>query len=135
MHIGKKIKYLVEHSDIKIQRISYALGYKSPQSLYDIYKREHITTDILEKICKFFNVSIYYFFNDEHISIIETSQVRDPGIAYLNKNVIDEKEFLCARIRELERTVRDKERINELLEEKIKKCMSEIDIPKTKQPA
>jgi hypothetical protein len=124
MHIGHKIKYLVEQSETPNKRIAYALGYKSAQSLYDIYERENITTDILKKVCGYFKLPVTYFFDEAD----KGNLIEDPKIEYRKKNNEDrEKSLLYDKIKLLEEN-------KALLEEKIKKCLSEIDGLRTKQP-
>lgn len=126
MHIGKKIKHLVEHSNLQVQQISYALGYKSPQSLYDIYKREHVTTDIIESVSRLLKVPASYFFeNDDNLIIVAEEQME-------YKIAGNEVKLLYERIHDLENAVKDKQKINELLELELERCKMELDAVKKK---
>jgi hypothetical protein len=103
MHIGKKIKYLVEHSDLPLQRISEELGYKSPQSLYDNYKREHVNTEVIVKACKLFKVSIKYFFDEPYDNSISVNE----SLSNYNAEKMDvEKELLRKHIVALEDNIK-----------------------------
>lgn len=122
MHIGKKIKYLVEHSNLRMQDIALQLGKKSRQSLYNYYEQTHVSTELIEKLCKIFEVPITYFFENDQDYII----ISEPVEEYKQKNN-REKEWMSEKIRLLEEN-------KALLEEKIKKCLSELEAFKTEQP-
>ena len=112
MHIGKRIKQLIESTNIPDYKIAEAIGKKDRQSLYYYYSKQHVSTEVLERLSKLFKVPIKYFF-DENFEI-----------STVNESI--EKEWLLEKIRLLEEN-------KALLEEKLKNCSAGIDSIKTKQ--
>ena len=68
MHIGKRIKQLIESTNIPDYKIAEAIGKKDRQSLYYYYSKQHVSTEVLERLSKLFKVPIKYFF-DENFEI------------------------------------------------------------------
>lgn len=65
MHIGQRIKQLVESEKMTPGEFSKLLGKKSRGSAYDIWDREDINTKDLRKIAEHFGVSMSSFFEDK----------------------------------------------------------------------
>jgi len=59
-----KIRQLIKFKNITQQKFAEEIGL-SVQGLVRIYKKGNTTTDNLEKIAKYFNVPISYFFDNE----------------------------------------------------------------------
>ena len=64
MHIGKKIKSLMESSEVfNPSDFALALGKKNKQTYYDMIKREDINSGDLILVSKYFKVPITAFFD------------------------------------------------------------------------
>ncbi|WP_299760910.1 XRE family transcriptional regulator [uncultured Pontibacter sp.] len=64
MHIGKRIKEIVEKSRITNKELADRVG-TSENNIYKIYNKEHISTDVLLKISNALNIEIHSFFDSE----------------------------------------------------------------------
>lgn len=62
VHIGLKIKDLVESKKITVIELSKVLG-KSRQTVYNMYNEEDVSTEILKKINSELGIPISYFFD------------------------------------------------------------------------
>ena len=81
MHIGLKIKQLVELKKISPQELARKIGKKSKQSIYDYYKKESIDTAVLQKIADALEIPITAFFEDSENTNNNTytSSIHDRG--------------------------------------------------------
>ncbi|MBS1647354.1 MAG: helix-turn-helix transcriptional regulator [Bacteroidetes bacterium] len=65
MHIGNKIKNLVEaQKGVKNTDFAAKIGY-TEQGLYAIFRKEHLRTDVLENICNALNITLSDFFSND----------------------------------------------------------------------
>jgi transcriptional regulator with XRE-family HTH domain len=71
MNIGQKVKALKDRKNLSNSDFARLLG-MTESNLFSIYKREHTTTDVVEKIMKATGVPSSYFFDDK--AIINISQ-------------------------------------------------------------
>lgn len=65
MHIGNKIKELADNKKLSAQKLGKAIGI-SKQSVYALYKKEHISTSMLHKVADALGERISVFI-DENI--------------------------------------------------------------------
>lgn len=63
-HIGKKIKQLADKKNLSVQEIAYRVG-KTTTAIYDIYRKENINTDILNKMSSVLGVPMSYWFEED----------------------------------------------------------------------
>lgn len=69
MHIGEKVKTLRDRKGLSNSEFARLLG-MTESNLFSIYKREHTTTDVVEKILKATGVTSSYFFDDKALITI-----------------------------------------------------------------
>lgn len=70
MHIGQKIKQLVEKTNKLTHKDFAVLIGHTEQSLHGIYKKESIQVDLLETICNKLNISISNFFEEKKATLV-----------------------------------------------------------------
>jgi transcriptional regulator with XRE-family HTH domain len=63
MNIGLKIKDLATQRKVSVFELSEKTG-KSRQTIYDIFEKPHVNTEILVVLSEFFDVPITYFLTD-----------------------------------------------------------------------
>lgn len=86
MHIGKKIKTLMESSDsYSPVGFALALGKKNKQTYYDMVKRSDIHTKDLKKIAAYFKVPVTDFFDQEQLG--RENRYLEDRVAELEKRV------------------------------------------------
>lgn len=73
MHAGKKLKILVEENNVNQSEFAEKIGRKR-EYLYELYKKEHINTELLTKIAKYFGVRMSYFFDEDNNHVNESSE-------------------------------------------------------------
>ena len=67
LHIGKKIKEVWRKSRLKGTEFASAIN-RDRQVIYDIFKRESIDTELLQKISKVLNHDFFsYYSNENHV--------------------------------------------------------------------
>jgi len=113
MHIGKKIKELVKGKKMTNEEFA-ELIYKHPKYVYQIFKQEHINTELLQTISSVLNVPMVYFFKDEKVE----------------SYVSDIKEFYGNNYKE--RFIESLERENKLLHEDNSRLTKKVDQLKKK---
>ena len=79
MHIGKKLKKLVEERKVNQTEFAEQIGRKR-EYLYELYKKEHINTELLQIIAKYFSVSMSYFFDEDDNNVNEPLSVYGESI-------------------------------------------------------
>ncbi len=68
MHIGKKVKSLVENTEnLTVRAFAEALE-MTEQNCYKIFKSENLNTELLKKISDFLKVPITSFFEDSDVN-------------------------------------------------------------------
>ena len=63
MHVGKRIRALVETEGLSVTEVAQTID-KTRQTVYDLYNKEHVSTEILEKLSLKYAVPLAYFFDD-----------------------------------------------------------------------
>lgn len=114
MHIGHKIKQLIEDKKITKRFFAKQLGYKE-QSIHKIFASEDINTALLERIAHVLNVSIVYFFSEsgtDHNEYVVDKPIQSKPL---------ELQSLEKEIELLKRIITDKELIIKLQQEQLKK--------------
>jgi len=87
IHIGKKIREEVDRQNIPITAFSKKIS-RSRNVVYDIFERESVDTDLLNKIGKVLNCdffSIYSAQKDYAQDGIKSFNLREPEAAYKNQ--------------------------------------------------
>lgn len=99
-HIGLKIKQLIETKDIHFSQVMKCLGYQSRKAVYDLYEKQHVNTEILEKLSNFFDIPLQYFIEDDNILVTPKAEEK--------VNIDNNKETLFTKtITNLEEQVND----------------------------
>lgn len=60
INFGLKIRQLMEYKNEDAKALAAGIGY-STMGLYKILEREDVSTEILKKVCKHYNMDIAYF--------------------------------------------------------------------------
>lgn len=55
--IGEKIKVVLQYKGMTIQDLNQKMGYNSPSSLYNKFKRDNFSEEDLQEICKMLGCS------------------------------------------------------------------------------
>jgi len=63
MHVGKKIRELVKSNKMSNEDFAKILD-KHPKYVYKIFKQEHVNSEILEVLAKYFGIRMSYFFDE-----------------------------------------------------------------------
>ena len=63
IHFGNKLKKLIESSGKTNRVVAKKLG-MTENALYKIFNKEHVSTEIISKICNCLNVDFLSFLND-----------------------------------------------------------------------
>lgn len=123
-----KIKELCEQQKITMPVLASKIGISEP-GLYQIFRNKTLKVDILEKVARVLNVPIWVFFDldpekplteeieklkKENAGLIEQSEIRKNGIAYLNQKVDDYE-----RIIELQKNMIHQQGINDETKERL----------------
>lgn len=66
IHFGERIKYFLETNEISTNEAAKQLNY-TVQSLYTIFDKVDVSTSVLKKVCKAFDLSMSYFLNEEFV--------------------------------------------------------------------
>jgi len=88
IHIGNRVKLLLDRSGILKKDFAEKLGYKT-NNIYKIFSNEHLNTEILYKISEILNVSISDILKEEttyNVSEENKTVISEPNILY-NKEV------------------------------------------------
>jgi transcriptional regulator with XRE-family HTH domain len=103
--IKLKIKEIAERQKVSIPNIAAGIG-MTKSNMYNILSgNQKVSLELLEDLCKFFNVPMKYWFDDQE----QTSLVREDGesyVRYMNdlvaaqKTIIDMKDQEIQRMRE-----------------------------------
>lgn len=67
MHVGKKIKKILEERSVNKEEFAEKIGRKR-EYLYELFKKQHINTELLEIICEVLNVPMSYFLDSSFVS-------------------------------------------------------------------
>jgi len=88
IHIGNRVKLLLDRSGILKKDFAEKLGYKT-NNIYKIFSNEHLNTEILYKISEILNVSISDILKEEtiyNVSEENKTVISEPNTLY-NKEV------------------------------------------------
>lgn len=55
--IGEKIKIVLSYKQMTVQDLNKMMGYKSPSTLYNKFKRDDFSENDLKEICQILNCS------------------------------------------------------------------------------
>lgn len=55
--IGEKIKIVLSYKQMTVQDLNKMMGYKSPSTLYNKFKRDDFSENDLKEICQMLNCS------------------------------------------------------------------------------
>lgn len=102
MHIGQKIKQLVESKKMTPIEFAQLLGKKSRASAYDVWDREDINTKDLKIIASHFEVEMSYFFETKTKSKSKTES-NSANSDELKSYLMDQVREKDLRIIELEK--------------------------------
>lgn len=127
MTLKNKILILCGLNKMTVKQLAFRTGF-SEQSYYRWFKENSMEIKHLRKIAAFFKQDISYFFNEQ-----------DPNALQIDENVVQESKAVYVSNKDIEKSLLyDKIKLLEenkvLLEEKLKKCLAEVDVIKTKQP-
>ncbi|NMB65131.1 MAG: helix-turn-helix transcriptional regulator [Spirochaetes bacterium] len=64
VHIGEKIKERFEQSGLTVTSFSKKIN-RERSNVYDIFQRESIDTDLLQKICKILNHDFFQYYQEK----------------------------------------------------------------------
>lgn len=124
VNFGEIFTDLMESSPLSIAEIALKLGCKQP-NLYKLKQKESVDTQMLEKVCRTFEVSPLIFFDDDVLKYsIPTNRPQYKnnavlGKAIMNIGALDDIRNLKAILEEKNKQIEDKERfIRYLLNEK-----------------
>lgn len=123
VHIGQKIKKALEESKYSVTDFATKIN-KSRTVVYNIFERDTIDTGLLHKISKVLDHDFFSYYN-ENIGWV----AKDEQANYIKKNdllaILNEELQACKKqLAELEKKYELQEKINKLLEEKIKERYS-----------
>ena len=65
MHVGKKVKELIKSKRLTNEEFANIID-KHPKYVYQIFKQEHINTELLQVIAAYFGVGMSYFFDEDN---------------------------------------------------------------------
>lgn len=85
MHMGLKIKALIESKNLNLQDVAVSLGKKTRQSMYDMFEREHVNSNELSALSKLLNIPVGYFFDEQEESLHTAPAA--PADAYLEQRL------------------------------------------------
>ncbi|MEN9947669.1 MAG: hypothetical protein RL106_492 [Bacteroidota bacterium] len=90
--IGQEIKRVVKKRGITVEELAKALNVSQP-NIFDIYRRESIDTDLLERFCKVLNFNFFkiYYLKYQTDDDMEVASFYKEQIDFL-KNLVKEKE-------------------------------------------
>jgi transcriptional regulator with XRE-family HTH domain len=90
--IGQEIKRVVKKRGITVEELAKALNVSQP-NIFDIYRRESIDTELLERLCKVlhFNFFKIYYLKYQTDDDMEVASLYKEQIDFL-KNLVKEKE-------------------------------------------
>ena len=123
VHIGQKIKKALNESKYSVTDFATKIN-KSRTVVYNIFERDTIDTGLLHKISKVLDHDFFSYYN-ENIGWV----AKDEQANYIKKNdllaILNEELQACKKqLAELEKKYELQEKINKLLEEKIKERYS-----------
>lgn len=120
IHIGNRIKYLLDKNGMKKILFAEKLGY-TKNGIYKIFENENINTDTLYNIADILNLSITEFFVDNYNAENKPSLSSEPTMQYNenanktpNKNN-SELDILKSEFESLKKEINYLKEINELL--------------------
>ncbi len=106
MHVGQRIKELLNEKDISITAAAEAIG-KTRQTMYDLFEKPNISTDVLLKLSNTFFIPIEAFFTTLPVNNKGNSTTANPSAIPINS-------------KELEQWLLDRQKIIVLQEESLK---------------
>ena len=127
IHFGKRIKELSETKNLSVKELSQMTG-KTTQSIYDIFRKEDLGTDVLKQFADALKIPIVHFFLEspsslhtesgkpkERVnSIVENTSVHFNSVGDCEK----ELDKALAIIQQMELRIKDKDEMISLLKEK-----------------
>ncbi len=118
VHIGQKIKELVDAKKITAIELSKVLG-KSRQTVYNMYNDMDVSTEVIQKLNQELGIPFQYFFGDLGVDLVaEDKEGRTHLIELKNPHQTDDN-FWKEQIR-----LKDQLLIDE--KERLKKCEREL---------
>jgi transcriptional regulator with XRE-family HTH domain len=92
MHLGEKIKYYADLQGFTPSDLASKLD-KSTTAIYDIFRKPHISTEILEKFAEIFAIPLTSFFNETEKEIEKVIEVTEKPKNNSSKSVktLDDK--------------------------------------------
>jgi transcriptional regulator with XRE-family HTH domain len=117
MSIGLNITKLMEEKNVR--KIDLSRYLKVARNTLNDYleERTFMTTDTLEKLAKFFNVSVGYFFNEENTSPCASINASNHSVALGNHSVAGNISLIdCQKeLEHLRKILEEKERTIQIL--------------------
>lgn len=124
VNFGEIFTELMDSSPLSIAEIALGLGCKQP-NLYKLKQKESVDAQLLEKVCRLFEVSPLIFFDEDVLkNEIPANRLQNKnnvvlGKALMNIGALDDIRNLKAMLEEKNKQLEDKERfIRYLLNEK-----------------
>lgn len=120
IHIGNRIKYLLDKNGMKKILFAEKLGY-TKNGIYKIFENENINTDTLYNIAEILNLSITEFFVENYNAENKPSLTSEPTMHYNeNANKMPNKnnaelDILKSEFESLKKEINYLKEINELL--------------------
>lgn len=88
LHLGNKIKTIAEKQKLTVEDLATKTE-KTIQTIYDIFKKPHVNTQILEQFAEVFGMDIKDFFEDVENSKEESEILKDSGSNHYDKKMIE----------------------------------------------
>jgi transcriptional regulator with XRE-family HTH domain len=87
IHIGEKIKEVFEEKGLKMSSFSSSVG-MTYRNIYRIFEKEHINTELLQKISKVLDYNFFNLYIDEDSNLIQ-----EPQEKYITRTKEKENQF------------------------------------------
>ncbi len=115
MHVGKRIKALVETEGLSVTEIAQTID-KTRQTVYDLYAKEHVSTEILEKLSLKYAVPLAYFFDEyfpppQDLTTTPLSQARSAARSAPNQADQESMVYSPERVADLNKIIHLQERV------------------------
>jgi transcriptional regulator with XRE-family HTH domain len=127
IHLGRKIKEVSESKNLKVKDLAEMTG-KTTQSIYDIFRKEDLGTDVLKQFAEALEIPIVNFFIDNNSSHNSTtSLIQDfnanpinSKMTFNNGDCEKELDKALAIIQQMELRIKDKDETILILKERNK---------------
>ena len=115
VHLGNRAKYLVEKNYHKTKKeLAEALGFKQEKYVFEIFRKEDLSTELLKKLAVILGVSLIDFVIEE----TGNSLVQEPTVSY-GKKESEIVKALKSTIKSQEITIRTQELTINLLQKEL----------------